>query len=65
MKPLALTIGDPSGIGPEIAMLAFMRRQKASVPPFLLLADPDQLKRRAQLSTGHCHGALLAALGAG
>jgi 4-hydroxythreonine-4-phosphate dehydrogenase len=48
MKPLALTIGDPSGIGPEIAMLAFMRRQKHHVPPFLLIADPDQLKRRAQ-----------------
>ena len=48
MLPLALTIGDPSGIGPEIAMLAFLRRQKSHVPPFLLIADPDQLKRRAQ-----------------
>jgi 4-hydroxythreonine-4-phosphate dehydrogenase len=49
MLPLALTIGDPSGIGPEIAMLAFLRRKKHDVPPFLLLADPDQLKRRASM----------------
>jgi 4-hydroxythreonine-4-phosphate dehydrogenase len=49
MPTLALTIGDPSGIGPEIAMQAFLRREKESVPPFLLLADPDQLARRAAL----------------
>ena len=49
MLPLALTIGDPSGIGPEIAMMAFMRRKKHDVPPFILLADPDQLKRRASM----------------
>ena len=47
MPVLALTIGDPSGIGPEIAMQAFLRREKEGVPPFLLLADPDQLTRRA------------------
>jgi 4-hydroxythreonine-4-phosphate dehydrogenase len=47
MPVLALTIGDPSGIGPEIAMQAFLRREKEAVPPFLLIADPDQLTRRA------------------
>ncbi len=49
MLPLALTIGDPSGIGPEIALFAFQRRESDKVPPFLLIADPDQLKRRAKL----------------
>ncbi len=49
MQPLALTVGDPSGIGPEIAMQAFLRREKDNVPAFLLIADPDQLARRAAL----------------
>jgi 4-hydroxythreonine-4-phosphate dehydrogenase len=48
MQPLALTIGDPSGIGPEIAIFAFQRRESDKVPPFLLIADPDQVKRRAK-----------------
>ncbi|HWG05444.1 MAG TPA: 4-hydroxythreonine-4-phosphate dehydrogenase PdxA [Beijerinckiaceae bacterium] len=41
---LALTQGDPSGIGPEIAVKAWL----AGAPedyPFFLLADPDHLAR--------------------
>ena len=49
MRPLALTIGDPSGIGPEIAVMAFLRRERQAVPPFLLIGDPDQISRRATL----------------
>jgi 4-hydroxythreonine-4-phosphate dehydrogenase len=44
---LALTIGDPSGIGPDIALRAWHLRKQNSVAPFLLLADPDQLTARA------------------
>ena len=47
MHPLALTIGDPSGIGPEIAIMAFLRRSSDEVPPFLLIGDPDQIRKRA------------------
>ena len=47
--PLALTIGDPSGIGPEIAMTAWQRRQDASLPPFYLLADPAFIASRARM----------------
>jgi len=40
--PLALTLGDPAGIGPEIALKAW--RMRAHLPaPFFLLADPDAL----------------------
>ena len=34
--PLALTMGDPSGIGPEISVAAW----RAGTPPFYLIADP-------------------------
>lgn len=45
--PLALTSGDPSGIGPEIAIAAWLRRAAAQVPPFYLLSDPDLVAARA------------------
>jgi 4-hydroxythreonine-4-phosphate dehydrogenase len=40
IPPLALTAGDPSGIGPEIAIAAWLRRTENTVPPFYLLSDP-------------------------
>ncbi len=46
-KPLALTQGDPSGIGLEIACKTWLSRTPDS-PPFFLLADPDHLARHAQ-----------------
>ncbi|GAA2850213.1 4-hydroxythreonine-4-phosphate dehydrogenase [Aminobacter aminovorans] len=46
--PLALTSGDPSGIGPEIAVAAWRQRAKAGVPPFYLLADPKLIAARAR-----------------
>ncbi|RUT86191.1 4-hydroxythreonine-4-phosphate dehydrogenase, partial [Mesorhizobium sp. M7A.T.Ca.US.000.02.1.1] len=46
---LALSAGDPSGIGPEIAIAAFMAREAAALPPFYLLADPALIASRARL----------------
>ncbi|MBT1155145.1 4-hydroxythreonine-4-phosphate dehydrogenase PdxA [Aminobacter anthyllidis] len=46
--PLALTVGDPSGIGPEIAVAAWRLRGAAAVPPFYLLADPKLIAARAR-----------------
>lgn len=46
--PLALTQGDPSGIGPEIALKAFQNRDALGLPPFALFADPALLRARAQ-----------------
>jgi len=48
MKPLALTIGDPSGIGPEIAAAAWAARAGADVPPFFLLGDAALVADRAR-----------------
>ena len=46
-RPLALTIGDPSGIGPEIILQAWLERDRMAVPPFYVLADPALLEARA------------------
>jgi len=46
-RPLALTIGEPAGIGPDIALAAWHRRRDLSLPPFYLLADPEFVRRRA------------------
>lgn len=37
--PLALTLGDPAGIGPEIVVKAW-RELRRSGPPFILIGDP-------------------------
>ena len=46
--PLALTVGDPSGVGPEIAIAAWQAGDSAGVPPFYLLADPALIEARAR-----------------
>ena len=45
--PLALTQGDPSGIGPELALRAWLSRQPAS-RPFFILANPAHLSKLAR-----------------
>ncbi|TGQ66682.1 MAG: 4-hydroxythreonine-4-phosphate dehydrogenase PdxA [Mesorhizobium sp.] len=45
---LALSVGDPSGIGPEIAIAAFLARSAAALPAFYLLADPALIAARAR-----------------
>ena len=42
--PLALTMGDPAGVGPEIAIAAWRRRTAENLSPFFLIADPDHLR---------------------
>lgn len=38
MAPLALTLGEPAGIGPEITFKAWQMRKTAALPPFALIA---------------------------
>jgi 4-hydroxythreonine-4-phosphate dehydrogenase len=45
---LALSVGDPSGIGPDVALAAYIRRKALNLPPFLLNADPAQVSARAK-----------------
>jgi 4-hydroxythreonine-4-phosphate dehydrogenase len=49
--PLAVTMGDPAGIGPDITLASWLDRTSLALPPFVLLGDPDLLAERAlQLS---------------
>jgi len=47
--PLALSQGDPAGIGPDIALMAWLSRHDKHIPPFLYIGDPDVLAARAVL----------------
>ena len=47
MQPLALTLGEPAGIGPDLALAIWRRRAELGVPPFYIVADPEFLERRA------------------
>jgi 4-hydroxythreonine-4-phosphate dehydrogenase len=49
VKPLALTLGEPAGIGPDIAIAAWLRRNDLNLPAFYLLGDRDFVARRARL----------------
>jgi 4-hydroxythreonine-4-phosphate dehydrogenase len=44
---LALTMGEPAGIGAEIAIAAWRAREIEGIPPFFLIADPRALSRLA------------------
>ena len=43
-RPLALTLGEPAGIGPDITLGAWQNRRALSLPSFYVLGDPDFLK---------------------
>ena len=48
-SPLAVTMGDPSGIGIEIVLRAWSLRRDCRLPPFLFYADMDAVEARAHL----------------
>jgi len=48
VQPLALTLGEPAGIGPDLAVAVWRRRAELDLPRFYLIADPDFIRRRAE-----------------
>ena len=46
-KALALTLGEPAGIGPDITIAAWARRAELALPAFYVLGDASFLARRA------------------
>ena len=46
-KPLALTMGEPAGVGGEIALKAWLRRDEG-LPRFFAIDDPERLARLAR-----------------
>jgi len=47
MLPIAVTMGEPAGIGGEIVLKAWLGR-RAGIPPFYLIDDPDRLASLAR-----------------
>ncbi len=47
--PLALTLGEPAGIGPDITLAAWLKRRELALPPFYVSGDPELLAQRAKV----------------
>jgi 4-hydroxythreonine-4-phosphate dehydrogenase len=47
-RPLALTLGEPAGIGPDITLAAWLRRDELKLPSFYVLGDAGFLEKRAR-----------------
>jgi 4-hydroxythreonine-4-phosphate dehydrogenase len=45
---LAVTQGDPAGIGPELALRAWLLREQAGLAPFFVLSDIELMRRMAR-----------------
>jgi 4-hydroxythreonine-4-phosphate dehydrogenase len=48
MRALALTIGEPAGIGCDIALAAWLLRRECNLPAFYVVADPQHVVGRAR-----------------
>jgi len=46
--PLAVTMGDPAGIGGDVALTAWAQRRAANLPPFFMIDDPERLAALAK-----------------
>ena len=46
--PIAVTMGDPAGIGPDIALMSWLERSRLELPAFVLYGDPQVLQARAR-----------------
>lgn len=47
--PLALTLGEPAGIGPDVTLKAWEGRLGNAVPPFYVIGDVATLSARAEM----------------
>ena len=47
--PIALTLGDPSGIGPEITLKTWLAYKDNSLPPFFVIGSKNIFKRYINL----------------
>ncbi len=47
-KPLAISMGEPAGVGPDIILSLFARRAELALPPFCVFGEPGFFRSRAQ-----------------
>jgi 4-hydroxythreonine-4-phosphate dehydrogenase len=48
IAPLAATMGDPAGVGPELIVRAFAGRAALGLPNFFAIGDPDAFARASE-----------------
>lgn len=48
LPPLALTMGEPAGVGGELTLAAWNGRAEAALPPFFVIDDPERLTALAE-----------------
>jgi 4-hydroxythreonine-4-phosphate dehydrogenase len=48
VTPITVSMGDPAGIGLDIALMSWRERSRHGLPPFVLYGDPDVLAERAR-----------------
>lgn len=46
-KPLAVSMGEPAGIGMECLYKAWLQRSTLKLPPFFVIADPTNMQQQA------------------
>jgi 4-hydroxythreonine-4-phosphate dehydrogenase len=49
-RSIALTLGEPAGIGPDLTIALWRRRVALDLPPFYVIGDREFLARRAKLT---------------
>jgi len=49
-RSIALTLGEPAGIGPDLTIALWRRRVAFDLPPFYVIGDREFLARRAKLT---------------
>lgn len=47
--PIAVSCGDPNGIGADVILLAWLKRRQLDLPPFYVLGQVNHLQKRANL----------------
>ncbi|MDO8876938.1 MAG: 4-hydroxythreonine-4-phosphate dehydrogenase PdxA [Pseudolabrys sp.] len=47
--PLAVTLGEPAGIGPDLTLVLWRRRLELDLPAFYVIGDPEFYRQRARL----------------
>jgi 4-hydroxythreonine-4-phosphate dehydrogenase len=48
LLPIAVTLGDPKGIGPDITLASWRARDAHALHPFAVFGDPEVLRHRAR-----------------
>ena len=48
-RPIALSMGEPAGVGLELALALWTAREAAGLPPFIAIGDPAAFADRARL----------------